>query len=48
MAMYLVTKQQELFQSDLYKVIDEQSALKMMQDWTLVQCDSETTGRLEK
>lgn len=41
----LVTRQQELFQSDLYKVIDEQDALEMMKDWTLVQCDSETNGR---
>lgn len=43
--LYLVTKQQELFESDLYKVIDEQSALEMMKDWTLVQYDSETDGR---
>jgi len=43
--IYLVTKQQELFDSQLYKVIDEQTALKMMQDWIVVQCDSETTGR---
>lgn len=46
--VYLVTKQQELFESDLYKVIDELSALEMMKDWNLVQFDSETTGRLEK
>lgn len=45
MAIFLVTKQQQLFESDLYKVIDEQSALEMMKDWTLVQFDSETTGR---
>lgn len=48
MAIYLVTKQQELFQSDLYKVITAEDALEMMQDWKLIQCDSETTGRLEK
>lgn len=45
MAIFLVTKQQELFKSDLYKVIDEQSALEMMKDWTLVQFDTETNGR---
>lgn len=45
MAIYLVTKQQELFESDLYKVITEQEALKMIQDWVVMQCDSETTGR---
>lgn len=43
--IYLVTKSQELFKSDLYKVITEQDALEMMKDWTLVQLDSETTGR---
>lgn len=43
--IYLVTKQQQLFASDLYKVIDEQSALEMMKDWVLLQLDSETTGR---
>lgn len=43
--IFLVTKQQELFESDLYKVIDEQDALEMMKDWTLLQVDSETAGR---
>ena len=42
---YLVTKQQQLFESDLYKVIDELKALEMMKDWNLVQFDSETNGR---
>ena len=46
--LYLVTKQQELFESEVYKVIDELKALEMMKDWNLVQFDSETTGRLEK
>jgi len=40
--VFLVTKQQQLFESDLYKVIDEQSALEMMKDWTLIQYDCET------
>ena len=43
--LYLVTKQQQLFESDLYKVIDELKALEMMKDWNLVQFDSETNGR---
>ena len=43
--LYLVTKQQQLFASDLYKVIDEQDALEMMKDWVLLQFDSETNGR---
>ena len=45
MAIYLVTKQQQLFESDLYKVITELDALEMMKDWNLVQFDSETNGR---
>lgn len=43
--IYLVTKQQRLFQSDLFKIIDEQSALERMKSWTVVQYDSETDGR---
>lgn len=43
--IYLCTKQSQLFESDLYTIIDELDALKMMQDWTLVQFDTETTGR---
>ena len=43
--LYLVTKQQELFESEVYKVIDELKALEMMKDWNLVQFDSETNGR---
>ena len=42
--IYLVTKQQELFESDLYKIIDAQTALDFMKDWTLVQYDCETKG----
>lgn len=41
----LVTKQQQLFESEVYKVIDELEALEMMKDWNLVQFDSETNGR---
>lgn len=41
----LVTKQQQLFESDLYKVITEKDALEIIQEWNLIQFDSETTGR---
>lgn len=41
----LVTKQQELFESEVYKVITEKDALEIIQEWNLVQFDSETTGR---
>ena len=42
--IYLVTNQQELFESDIYQIIDAQTALNFMKDWTLVQFDSETTA----
>lgn len=43
--IYLVTSQQELFESSMYKIIGAQTALDFMKDWTLVQLDVETTGR---
>ena len=45
MAIFLVTNQQELFESDLYKIIDAQTALDFMKDWAIVQFDTETNGR---
>ena len=46
--IYLCTKQQELIQSDLYSIIDEHEALEIVNDWNIIQFDTETTGRLEK
>lgn len=43
--IYLCTKQQELFNSNLYRVIDEQDALEIVKKWNLIQLDTETTGR---
>ena len=43
--VYLVTKQQELFGWDNYRIISAEESLQMMQDWQVVQLDSETTGR---
>ena len=43
--IYLCTKQTQLFESDSYKIITEEDALKMMQDWGIIQYDSETSGR---
>lgn len=43
--IYLVTKQTQLFESDSYQIITEEDALKMMQDWGIIQYDSETSGR---
>ena len=43
--IYLVTKNQELFESTLYKHISVEESLEMMKDWEIIQLDTETTGR---
>ena len=43
--IYLVTTQQQLFESDHYKVISVKESLDMMKSWNILQLDSETTGR---
>ena len=45
--IYLVTKKQELFEDSDYTIIDANKALELMQDWKLIQYDSETTGSLQ-
>jgi hypothetical protein len=43
--IYLVTGKQELFDWDEYRIISVEESLFMMKDWSVVQLDSETTGR---
>ena len=43
--IYLCTKQQQLFQSDLYSIIEVEAALEMIKSWGVVQFDTETSGR---
>lgn len=43
--VYLVTTQQELFSRDDYQIISAEESLEMMKEWSLIQLDSETTGR---
>lgn len=43
--IYLVTAQQQLFESDSYKVIDKEDALEMIKSWGVIQYDCETSGR---
>lgn len=43
--VYLVTQQQELFGWENYKIISTEESLRMMQDWQVIQLDSETDGR---
>ena len=43
--IYLVTFEQKLFESSLYKIISIEESLQMMKGWKVVQYDSETDGR---
>lgn len=43
--IYLVTKQKELFSDNIYKIISLQQSLDMMQEWKVIQVDTETSGR---
>ena len=42
--IYLVTREQKLFDSDYYEVITVEESLALMKDWKRVQYDSETSG----
>ena len=43
--IYLVTDNIELFASEYYTIISLQDALKLIQDWDVVQFDTETSGK---
>ena len=43
--IYLVTRQQELFEDSDYEHISIEESLNMMADWEIVQVDTETSGR---
>lgn len=43
--IYLVTSQQQLFDRDEFSIISVEESLRIMQDWPVVQYDSETGGR---
>lgn len=43
--IYLVSNQQELFESTEYKTITLEESLELIRDWKIYQYDSETTGR---
>lgn len=46
--IYLVTGNQQLFESEVYKIISVEESLNIMKDWNIVQCDTETTGTFAK
>ena len=43
--IYLVTRHQELFNRDDYKIISVEESLDMIKDWNIIQLDTETNGR---
>lgn len=43
--IYLVTKQQALWDSEYYKVLKVEEALNILNSWDIIQYDSETSGR---
>lgn len=46
--IYLVTANQQLFESSVYKIISIDESLGIMKDWKMIQCDTETTGTFAK
>ena len=42
--IYLVSRQQQLFDNPAYRTISVEESLKMMEDWKVVQFDTETSG----
>ena len=42
--IYLVTGDQQLFESEVYKIISVEESLAIMKDWKMIQFDTETTG----
>ena len=45
--IYLVTREQRLFDSEYYEVITIEESLTLMKDWKRIQYDSETSGSLQ-
>ena len=43
--IYLVSGQQQLFESNNYKIISLEESLELIKNWKIYQYDSETTGR---
>lgn len=43
--VYLVSKQQELFENSEYSQLSVEDSIKLLNSWDIIQYDSETTGR---
>ena len=46
--IYLVTANQQLFESNVYKIISVEKSLEIMKDWKMIQVDTETDGTYAK
>lgn len=42
--IYLVSNQQQLFESDNYKVISVDESFNIINEWSMCQLDTETSG----
>lgn len=45
--IYLVTANQQLFESNVYKIISVEESLAIMKNWKMIQVDTETDGKLK-
>ena len=43
--IYLVSGQQQLFESELYSMMTVEESLHEIESWSVIQLDSETSGR---
>ena len=43
--IYLITANQQLFKSNVYKIISVEESLIIMKDWKMIQFDTETLGK---
>ena len=43
--IYLITANQQLFESNIYKIISIEESLAIMKDWKMIQFDTETLGK---
>ena len=43
--IYLVTKNHELFENSIYKIISLEDSIKELENWDVIQFDTETSGR---
>lgn len=43
--IYLVSKQKQLFESNLYQYLSEEESVKMVESFDVIQLDTETLGR---